>query len=82
MYKRPVYVQDDGGPVEKLCFPSEEGLYDYIVNSDGYLTYSQEACLEDFCARVEATGEMTPEMVEAARKNVANAFERYIKRPF
>ena len=82
MYKRPVYVQDDGGPVEKLCFPSEEELYDYIVNSDGYLTYSQEACLEDFCARVEATGEMTPEMVEAARRNVAYTFERYMKRPF
>ena len=80
MYKRPVYVQDDGGPVEKLSFSSEEELYDYIVNSDGYLTYSQEACLEDFCARVEPAGEMTPEMVEVARKNVANTLAKYMKR--
>lgn len=82
MYKRPVYVQDDGGPVEKLSFSSEEELYDYIVNSDGYLTYSQEACMEDFCARVEATGEITPEMVEAAQKNVANTLKRYMNRDF
>lgn len=78
MYKRPVYVQDDGGPVETLRFPSEEALYDYIVNSGCCLTYSQDACLEDFCAWVETVGEMTPETVEAARKNVAKTFAKYM----
>lgn len=78
MAKNPIFVQKDDGPVEERRFASGDELRAYFWTSGDRLSYKEDACLEDFAARVETIGEMTPEMVEAARKNVTKTFAKYM----
>lgn len=79
MAKKPVFIQKDGCPVEERRFSSNEELCEYIASSYGAVTYSKEACLKDFSARVEPSGELSDEQVAAARKNVAKTYKKYVE---
>ena len=73
MAKNPVFIQRDGH-VSLRHFASDGELYEYIVNSNGDVTYSKEACLKDFSACIKRNGELSREQVESICENVAQKY--------
>lgn len=79
MAKDLVFIQKGNGLVVSVSFDNDEELREYIENSGGDVTFSKEACLKDFSARVEPVGELTDERVAVIRKNVAKTYEKFAK---
>lgn len=54
-------------------------LREYFWTFGDRLSYKEDACLEDFAARVGAVGEMTAEQVVNACKAVEKVYKKYEK---